>query len=203
MLGPTVPAMFLPRSCPICRRPGPAPCDACIRQLRPPPALTTPVGVDHSVCLFAYEGVGRELIQRLKYANHRDAVAVLCRVSAETLVARGARPGLVTWVPTSDERRRRRGFDQAEVLASHIARDLSVPCQAGLRRCDPGHQTGRSQRARSAARFAPVGPTSDEVLVVDDVRTTGSSLAAAAAALREAGAEVVWSLTLAATPLGP
>lgn len=154
------------------------------------------------MCLFSYEGVGRELIGRLKYSNHRDAVASLCGALVEALIERGARPAMITWVPTTPDRRRRRGFDQAEMLASYIANGLSAPCRGALHRGDPGHQTGRSQRDRSAAAFTAIRRVPPEVLIVDDVRTTGSSLAAAAMALRDAGAVVVWSATLAATPRG-
>ena len=197
--------MLLPRHCPICRSLGEAPCGACLRQLEHAPLLPPPPGIEAAVALFAYVGVGREMITRLKYANHRDGLPRLSRALAVAVVRAGMGPQQVTWVPTTPQRRRERGFDQAELLAravSHhlVALGIEAPCHRSLRRLDRGHQTGRDIVGRHAASFEPVASMPDRMLVVDDVRTTGSSLSASASALRRGGALQVWAATLAATP---
>ena len=72
--------MLLPSACPVCLTVGPAPCGQCVAQLSPAPDLLAPPYVDRCVALVAYEGVGATLIRRLKYANHRDALATLLAV---------------------------------------------------------------------------------------------------------------------------
>ena len=190
--------MLLASHCPVCRTAGPAPCRRCISELRSPPSLPLPLGVDAAVALFAYDGVGATMITRLKYANHRDALVTLAGALAEAARVDGPYD-LVTWVPTTADRRAKRGFDQAELLARTVGRRLGVAVRATLRRTDLGHQTGRVRSERAAVSFDPRRSVGESVLVVDDVRTSGASLAAAASALRQGGAVRVCGATLAAT----
>jgi predicted amidophosphoribosyltransferase len=201
----------LPSVCPVCDRRGPAPCRACWSALRPAPPAPPPAGVDVCRSLLVYEGAGRELVARLKYRNARSALAWLAAGMA-ALVARtlGLRPPplLATWAPTSVERRRQRGFDQAELLARAVARELGIPCVPLLERGPGPPQTGRTGSARRHGpgfaphrRAPPPGRVRTAVLVVDDVLTTGATLAAAARTLRTLGAPSVMAVTAGRTPL--
>jgi ComF family protein len=193
--------MLLPTCCPICGRRGAAPCDTCIASLRPAPALPPPVGIDGCTALLAYEDEGRELLARLKYRNARAAVTWL----AWQLAGR-VRPGsvdVICWAPTSVARARQRGFDQARLLARAVARRTGVPCSGLLTRQPGPPQTGlavtdRWSGPRFLVRRGLVVPA--RVLVVDDVVTTGATLAAAARTLRGAGAREVWGLAAGRTP---
>ena len=192
-------AVLLPTVCPVCGAQGPAPCERCARDLRRPPGLPPPPGVDGCSALLDYDGAGRELVARLKYRNARSSVPFLGRGMA-SLVTDG-RFDVVTWAPTTPARLRARGFDQAELLARAVARNLGVPCRRLLRRGPGPAQTGRDAVARLdgpgfKARRALRGGT---VLLVDDVVTTGATVAAAARALREAGAGAVHVLAAART----
>ncbi|MCB1016792.1 MAG: ribosome-associated translation inhibitor RaiA [Acidimicrobiales bacterium] len=136
---------------------------------------------------------------RLKYRNARDAVPWLAAGMAARVDADAV--DVVTWVPTTARRRRDRGFDQAEVLARAVARRLRRPCRRLLRRAAGAPQTGR----RRVERFADpglrcVGRPPPKVLVVDDVATTGATLAWVATTLRGAGTVEVRAVTAARTP---
>jgi predicted amidophosphoribosyltransferase len=149
--------------------------------------------------IIAYEGVGRELLARLKYRDARQAVAPL----ADALAARvsGGLIDTVTWIPTTDRRRRERGFDQAELLARAVARRLGRPCRRLLRRLGDDHQTGRTRSERlGGPRLVVVGVPPRNVLLIDDVVTTGATVRAAVEALRSAGAARVEPWVAAATP---
>jgi len=194
-------AMAPPR-CGACSTPGPSPCSSCLAALRRPPPLPPPLGLTRLVALLAYEGPGRELVARVKYRNARASVPWLADALAAHLDA--AHLDVVTWVPTTARRRRGRGFDQARLLAEAVARRLGRPCVGLLHRGPGPPQTGRSAEerrrrppfrstARARASAAP------RVLLVDDVCTTGTTLAAAAHALRTAGTGVVLGAVAART----
>ena len=183
--------VLLPASCPICHRPGPAPCADCRAELRSAGAAPLPTGVDGCVAVLAYEGAGRELIARLKYRNARSSLAWLAEQMARAVDP--AAVDVVTWVPTTADRRRQRGFDQAELLARHVARRLRRPCRELLARRGGPPQTGRDAAARrqGPALVARHRGVPLRVLLVDDVITTGSTVTAAARTLRDAGVSVV------------
>lgn len=197
--------VLLPTTCPGCRRVGSAPCPVCIGELLPPSEGKPVPGLDTLVALVSYEGAGAELIRRLKFANHRDALPAMARALAEILrrqLSGGPGVDAVTWVPTTTARRRVRGFDQAELIAVAVASELGLRSRASLGRLDTSHQIGRNrvERLHGPTLVAKSPCEVDRWLVVDDVVTTGASMAAAARALRGAGAGFVHGAALARTP---
>jgi predicted amidophosphoribosyltransferase len=169
--------------------------------------------------LGSYAGEAGRLVRALKYANVRapvgalgSALAALASLASLASQAsqtdQAAEPGpgadydVVTWVPTTVGRRAQRGFDQAELLARSTARGLGVRSRRLLLRAPgPGQTSLPGQERRSGpvlrARRVPVGA---RILLVDDVVTTGTSLATASDALLAAGARSVRSVVVAATP---
>lgn len=191
--------VLLPTACPSCGARGPAPCPTCAREVRPAPRLAPPAGLDGCAPLLAYEGVGRELVARLKYRNARSVLPFLARGMAALA---GSEPfDVVTWVPTAPARRRRRGFDQAEVLARAVASGLRSPCRGLLTRRPGPPQTGRSLAERRHGPVFSARPgVPARVLLVDDVVTSGATASAAARALRAGGAREVRMVVAARTP---
>lgn len=187
-------SLLLPARCGACRRAGPSPCAACAlaaRRATPGPA---PPGLDRLLAPFAYEGVARALVHALKFRGERAGLPWLTRAMAAAVAWQEMTSlDLVTWAPTTARHRRRRGHDQAEVLARAVALELGLPCGPLLARQPGRPQTGRGRQARWGGPVfgVPTAAVPPSVLVVDDVSTTGATLAAAAAALRAAGAATV------------
>jgi ComF family protein len=161
--------------------------------------------------MFAYGGRLRDAIRAVKYRGHRSAASalgVLLAEGAPSEVAAGI--SAVVPVPLYPGRLATRGFNQADLLARPLASRLDVPCPPlALRRVRQElAQAGlgaRNRRANVHGAFVPGGTrVHGRVLLVDDVFSTGATVAECARALRGAGAEEVAVLTLARAVLdGP
>jgi ComF family protein len=152
----------------------------------------------------AYEGPAEAAIQRFKYEGWRRLAGPLAQLVAERLAVEGLAAGLVVAVPLHAERRRQRGFNQAELLASELRRRLRLPAPVGelVRTRPTPPQVGRDRLRRFEnvqGAFAWRGPgmNGDSVLLIDDVATTGATLDACARALREGGAGPVTGVSIA------
>ena len=157
-----------------------------------------------AVVALAYVGLVRDLMLGFKYRNHRALAALF----ADRLVA-VLRTSIdiesidvLTWVPTTRERRTARGHDQAETLARFMGRYLGVPVRKLLVRETVGHQTGQSRESRlvGVSLRARSMNTPATILVVDDVVTTGATMRIAQRALYQAGATRVICAAVASTP---
>jgi predicted amidophosphoribosyltransferase len=192
--------VLLSPCCAACGANGAAVCPPCASGLRRAPGLPAPLGLDGWVALLRYDDLARTLLTGLKNRHRRDLVAWL----ADGLAGAVASPaGTVTWAPTGPSRRRARGYDQAELLARAVARRWGLPCRPLLRRLPGPAQAGQSGANRRAnPRFEAVGRAPSRVVVVDDVATTGATLAAAARALRATGTEIVLGVVAARTGPG-
>jgi predicted amidophosphoribosyltransferase len=192
---------LLPLTCPGCGGRGAPLCATCRAGLAPAHGAAPPAGVDAWAAAFAYRGVARELVARVKYRNARAVVPWLAAAMADAVCAHGLEAAAVCWAPTTAQHRRKRGFDPAEILARAVARELGLRCARLLDRGPGPPQTGLTAAARHVGpRFVARRGAPSRVLLVDDVATTGATLAAAAAALRLAGARRVVAVTAARTP---
>ncbi len=157
-----------------------------------------------------YEGDFRALIHTFKYRDGlwlcEDLVRFLYAAYLGRLQPLGIRPEVVVPVPMQPKKRRKRGYNQAELLARGLAKELQIPCRSRLlRRVATGvvSQTRLNRRQRLANALAAYRVRSPQqlegktVLLVDDVMTTGATVDACARLLRDAGAEKVYVLVLA------
>lgn len=178
-------------------------CPVCRRVERP---------FERALAYGSYDGGLRELVHLLKYNGVRPAAGVLGRMLAEAIgkvqPSFGQEDVLLIPVPLYKGKRRQRGFNQAELISRaalnhrgrlRLATDLLVRTrdthsQIGL----TSHQRRENMRgAFAVTRAAEV--TGREVLLVDDVYTTGTTVSECAKVLRRAGAERVWVATVART----
>jgi ComF family protein len=155
-----------------------------------------------------YEGPAQALVRALKF---RGAIGLAGPMAAQiaarapaALLAPGAE---LVPVPLHRARLRRRGFNQAERLAVAISQRTGLPVADCLRRAGraAARQVGRGREERlsataGAVSLAPRARAPARAVLVDDVVTTGATLAACAAVLRHGGARDVCALAYARTP---
>lgn len=199
--------LLAPPLCGACAQPCSASatvCGVCMAALAAAGGGTTEVaGLGAVTWAAPYRGIGRDLVTALKF-GHRLQIAELLAERIAAALGPGARAGAVTAVPAAAGRRRSRGFDPAELIAGALAQVLGLPVALCLRRADGPRQVGRSraQRLADPMEVWSVGPCPEDVLLVDDVLTTGATIRACAAALRASGAERVQAAVFARA-LGP
>ena len=193
-------------------------CLGCRRTLRHLGREPVPLAGIEIWAPVAYEGAARELVRGLKFRGAialADAMAALIVANAPGEVLprafdlsladppRSQPPALVP-VPLHPARRRKRGFNQAGILAEALARRTGLAVADRLTRSGAaGTQVGRARPARLAAPPGSIqahAPIPSRAVLVDDVATTGSTLAACARALRAEGALEVRAVAFARTP---
>lgn len=146
-----------------------------------------------------------ELVHGLKYAHHSDLKRYLIPPMREALRLLLDPSDLIfVPVPLFAHRERERGYNQAELLAEVLARATGRPLWKGLQRVrDTGSQVlvkGRMERQsniRNAFQVVGPAPLSSQLVLVDDIVTTGSTLLECRHALMDVGATQVLALTLA------
>jgi ComF family protein len=182
-------------------------CPDCAATLEPPGKGHEGDGgaPPNAIAAFAYGGALVRAITSFKYARRADRARPLAHALRRAIAPlRGDRPSLVVPVPLHRTRLAERGFNQAALLAAPVARDLGVPlaARALARVRDTTAQASLDREARLSnvdrAFVATRRVDGADVLLLDDVRTTGATLRACERALVQAGAARVRSLVLAA-----
>jgi predicted amidophosphoribosyltransferase len=166
------------RAAPLCRE-----CRAAMRPL---------AGNGPQWAAFAYEGPAGALVRALKFGG-RAAIADAMAAQIAALAPPGLLRGAVVPVPVHAAHSRRRGIDHAAALGRALARRAGLPfADCLVRTGDPQPQVGRGRQARirGPAGLIDLRPGANpppEALLVDDVVTTGATLAACGDVLRAAG----------------
>lgn len=159
----------------------------------------TPEGIAYVHAAYPYEGPAKTLIRRLKYGSIRAACVPLARRMA---YLPSEEEEILVPVPTDRIREKKRGFNQAALLAQEIGKTLGMEVCPALHRISGRRpQTGLSRAQRRmnlvGCMEANASVKGKRVLLVDDVYTTGATAQEAARALREAGAASVAMLAAA------
>jgi ComF family protein len=202
--------LLYPPRCVVCREPGPerfcSECRAAVVPAAPP--VRPRSSLDGRACVGLYEGPLREAVLRLKYHDRRALAEDLGALLAQCLEEHReewAADALVP-VPIHPQRRRERGYNQAELLAAALAGHCGLPVRDALERVrDTPPQIGLGWAARLRnvdGAFAPRAEAAPgrRAVLIDDVQTTGATLEEAAGKLREAGAQAVFALTVCWEP---
>ncbi|MEA2460991.1 MAG: hypothetical protein QOH90_1168 [Actinomycetota bacterium] len=142
----------------------------------------------------SYEGPARSLVLALKLRSERAAARVLAAQMTTAVREHGLRASALTWVPGRRADIRRRGYDHAALLASHVAKDLGLPLLPLLHRTGSSLDQsglGRIERWANVSKAFAARTTSGDIAVIDDLVTSGATASAVGAALGAMGASGV------------
>lgn len=160
----------------------------------------------HWSALWYYEGNVRGSILRFKFHGARSYADIYGRLLAMKLLSENVSFDILTWVPISRQRRWHRGYDQVQLIAEAVGKELGICPQAMLikvRNNRPQSRMGNAAQRRANALGAYRLATDDSVegkkiLLLDDIITTGATAGECAKVLLTAGAAEVSCAALAA-----
>ena len=207
----TVLDLFFPTKCVFCHKltqTGETVCKACAKNLPFVSKELQQQSFPHiPVCVspLFYEGVVRESLLRYKFSGASCYAKTYGDFLRKCIDENGISCDIITWVPLSRLRLRKRGYDQARLLAQELAIRSGIPCLRLLKKTRntsaqslAGGAANRKQNiSRAYAALDQKSIKGKKILLVDDIVTTGSTLAECARILSGAGASSVSAVTLA------
>lgn len=204
-------SLLAPHNCIVCGNVGPLICEWCADEtIEQPPSrcfrcytLTEDSavcdkcssGINHVWIRSIYINKAKELVYRLKFERTKSAAENIAELLDEAIPFL-SKATIVTWVPTATSRVRLRGYDQSYLIARRIAKMRGLRLEKLLIRNGQARQVGSSRAARirqAELNYSPAARTgfSKEVLLIDDIVTTGASIEAAAKILKKSGVKRV------------
>ncbi len=189
-------------------------CKKCGRPVEPEEeycaeCMVTASDYDEGRSVFPYHGVAGRCIRRVKREGTEEFVrffGIQMAASQRGFLIQ-IKPECIVPVPLHYRKLRRRGFNQAELLARALSRETGIPVRLLLKKTKRTKEqkklTGKQRRKNvshsySVAEAAIRNKVPESVLLLDDIVTTGSTLNACASALKEAGVAKVFYLTVCA-----
>ncbi|HIS49725.1 MAG TPA: ComF family protein [Candidatus Gallacutalibacter pullistercoris] len=194
-------AMIFPSRCAICGKitiGGKRICGKCEEE-NPPQSYFRRLDEEGNAPIFCvspyvYSGEVRKAILAMKFYGRKERAAGFAEALARVLPPRWQTDDVVCWAPISQERLRERGYDQSELVARRLARELGRPCRPLLRKIKNNrvqHELHLEERRRNVQGVYAAEENrvrGKRILLIDDIVTSGSTLRECANCLLAAGA---------------
>ena len=154
--------------------------------------------------VFLYKGEMKQSMYRFKYAARREYAFFYAQLAAEAYAEWMERNHIEVLVPVPmyPKKQRKRGYNQAEVFARALSVECGIPCRTDLltriRNTKPQKQLNDTERKNNLKNAFHVSKDIVKykcVLLIDDIYTTGSTIDAAAEAMRQSGAGKIYFLS--------
>lgn len=160
-------------------------------------------GLDDLIVASTYAGIMRRLIIDFKFKGKLSYGEIISEIMIEKLLERNLSEVVLTFVPMHPRRERERGYNQSKILAENIAKKLDLKCQEIFEKVkDTKFQVGlkKDQRQENLKNAFAVKKAPEEIIIVDDVITTGTTISELVKVAKASGIKKVTAL-IAATEI--
>ncbi|MDU5807212.1 MAG: ComF family protein [Peptoniphilus harei] len=179
-------------------------CHECIDLINKDPAYYYDIdGLDDLIVSSTYSGIMSRLIIDFKFKGKLSYGEIVSEIMTEKILEKKLKDQVITYVPMHKKKEGERGYNQSKILAEKIARNLDLQCQDVFEKViDTKFQVGlkkldREENLRDAFR---VKNYAEEIIIVDDVITTGATISELTKVAKKAGIKKVTAL-IAATEI--
>lgn len=193
-------------SCPLCGRviEEYSLCDECIKLINKDPHYYYDIdGLDDLIVASTYSGLMRRLIIDFKFKGKLSYGEIISEIMLEKILEKNLNKEVISFVPMHRKKERERGYNQSEILARKIAKSLDLDCIDVFQKVvDTKFQVGleKLEREDNLKDAFVVKSSPEEIIIVDDVITTGATIAELTKMAKKAGIKKVTAL-IAATEI--
>lgn len=179
-------------------------CEDCLDLINKDPRYYYDIaGLDDLLISSTYSGIMRKLIIDFKFKGKLSYGDIISEIMIEKLLERNLSEVVLTFVPMHPRRERERGYNQSKILAETIAKKLDLECQEVFEKVkDTKFQVGlkKDQRQENLKNAFAVKKSPEEIIIVDDVITTGTTISELVKVAKASGIKKVTAL-IAATEI--
>jgi len=200
--------ILFPRTCMACGKEGKYICEKCSLFLSETSSIFKIGGLEELVSVWEYEGLIKNIILKIKYDGVFDAINELVEKAFRIREPYIPEDTIITFVPMFKKKQKRRGFNQAELIAKKIGeatRREVMPLLEKIKDTPSQTELNKEERILNVKdSFRPLKlilnkSLPENVLLVDDVWTSGATMQECSKVLKRAGVKRVWGFTLART----
>ncbi len=183
-------------NCKICSKPLITSGDICIE------CIETPKSFEKIYTPYKYEGLIRDVIKDYKYKNKPYYYKMLGELLYKYIKEIDIDFDIISYVPLHKNKKKKRGYNQSELMAKYLGKKLDIPCERLIERVvdtKPQNQLKREDRVKNLKNtfMAVKNLQSQNILIVDDVYTTGTTLNECSKSLLKVEVENIYGLTIA------
>lgn len=179
-------------------------CPACYELVNKNPTFYYDIeGLEGLIVSSTYAGIMRRLIIDFKFKGKLSYGEIISEIMIEKLLERNLSEVVLTFVPMHPRRERERGYNQSKILAETIGKKLDLRCQEVFEKVkDTKFQVGlkKDQRQENLKNVFAVKKAPEEIIIVDDVITTGTTISELVKVAKASGIKKVTAL-IAATEI--